>query len=151
MLSLVHTRSRVPARRGAIAQATQDFQGKCFIEQFHPDDNVRRKLNTGPRKGDLKKKFVCLCTECLWRERMHDPILVFRWVSSLLGNSRNSKGVGGRKCPGSQRSTGSTTRSTTLNIAAHCGGGVVSRCLLIWITWHHLAAIDLQGCAKLIM
>ena len=57
-ISPVHTRSRAPARRDAIAQATQDFQGKCFIEQFHPDDNVRRKLNTGSRKGDLKKQFV---------------------------------------------------------------------------------------------
>ena len=58
VISPVHTRSRAPARRDAIAQATQDFQGKCFIEQFHPDDNVRRKLNTGSRKGDLKKQFV---------------------------------------------------------------------------------------------
>jgi hypothetical protein len=36
----------VPARRGAIAQAIQDFQGKCCIEQHHPDGNVRKKLNT---------------------------------------------------------------------------------------------------------
>jgi hypothetical protein len=41
----------------------------------------------------------------------------------------------------------SSTRSTL------CGGGVVSRCLLIWTMWHHLAALDLRdaGCAKVIM
>ena len=53
----------------------------------------------------------------------------------------------------SPRSKSRTSQGTTplLQLAAHCGGGVVSRCLLIWITWHHLAAIDLRECAKLIM
>jgi hypothetical protein len=53
----------------------------------------------------------------------------------------------------SPRSKSRTSQGTTplLQLAAHCGVGVVSRCLLTWITWHHLAAIDLQGCAKLIM
>ena len=44
-----------------------------------------------------------------------------------------------------------TGNNPLLQLAAHCGGGIVSRCLLIWIMWHHLAAIDLQECAKLII
>jgi hypothetical protein len=54
----------VPARRGAIAQATQDFQGKCFIGQYHPDGNVRKKLSTGKHRGDLKKWFGCVPSAC---------------------------------------------------------------------------------------
>ena len=46
----------------------------------------------------------------------------------------------------SPRSKSRTSQGTTplLQLAAHCGVGVVSRCLLTWITWHHLAAIDLR-------
>jgi hypothetical protein len=41
-----------------------------------------------------------------------------------------------------------TGNNLLLQLAAHCGGVVVSRCLLIWIMWHHPAAIDLRDAPK---
>jgi hypothetical protein len=44
-----------------------------------------------------------------------------------------------------------TENNPLLQLAAHCGGGVVSRCLPIWVIWHHLAALDLRDAPKAAM
>ena len=50
------TRSHKEDRLQVLAAATTELQGSCFLEQHHPDDIIRLRLNKGPRSGDVTKQ-----------------------------------------------------------------------------------------------